>query len=199
MNRSTTPRLPATFAAAGLALILAAAALVLAACGGSGQPTDSGSQPETRSAYIVPSSNPISSEDAPSVARYPTGRDNDETSKTGADLDPCDLVSSKQAAAILGSSVHSSLGLQGPTCIYETGGSGPQITVVIEQTSLAGLRREASEATRLQVGNRSGWCIDHGSTSVAVPLEKGGVLRVNGPCALASRFAALAVGGASRS
>jgi hypothetical protein len=196
MSRSTA-KPPGKFAALGLALILAAAvALLLAACGSS-DPTAGaqGSQASTDSSdYIVPSSNPISSGNEPSVARYPNGRDNDELSETGADpVNPCRLVSRSEATAILGGDVRTSVGPQGPTCIYAPERSAPQITLVIEQTSFSRLRRRASRATRMWVGSRSGWCLRFSSPSVAVPLAGGSVLNVNGPCGVAARFAALAV------
>jgi hypothetical protein len=202
MTRSNA-KLPGTFAASGVALILAAAiALLLAACGSSdGEAGAQGPQASTDSSdYIVPSSDPISSENAPSVARYPYGRDNDEESETGADpVNPCQLVSRSEAATILGSEVHATVGPLGPTCIYAAAGTAPQITLVVEHTSFAALRRHASRATRVQVGGRPGWCLRYGSTAVVVPLADGSVVHVTGPCALAARFAALAVGRASQS
>jgi hypothetical protein len=51
--------------------------------------------------YIVKSSDPIYDK-APRVLSYPTGRDNDEVSETGAGpVEPCKLVSRGKAAAIL--------------------------------------------------------------------------------------------------
>ena len=38
------------------------------------------------------------------------------------------------------------------------------MTLVVERTDLAGLRRNASEAKRMQVGRSSGWCLRYGST-----------------------------------
>jgi hypothetical protein len=202
MSRSTA-KLPGTFVAVGLALILAAAvALLLAACGSSdGAAGAQGPQASTDSSgYIVPSSNPISSEKAPSIARYPNGRDNDEVSETGADpVNPCRLVSRGEAATILGGAVRTTVGLQGPTCIYTAATTEPQITVVVERTSFAALRRRASRATRVQVGERFGWCLRYASSAVVVPLADESVVHVTGPCALAARFAALAVGRASQS
>jgi hypothetical protein len=68
------------------------------------------------------------------------------------------------------------------------------MTLVVERTDLAGLRRNASEATPMRIGGASGWCLRYGSTGVVVPLPDGNVLHVTGPCDLASRFAAQAMG-----
>ena len=185
-----------------IALILAVvASLGLAACGGSG---DQAAGPAAESAsqgssdYIVPSSDTISNDDSPSVAQHPSGEENDEVSETGADEeDPCHLVSTDQARTILGEGVRTSVGSQGPTCIYApTGSPKPLVTVAIEQTSLEGLSQRAARATRVTVGSRPGWCLNYGSTSVAVQLAEGRVLRVTGPCSVAARFAARALDGA---
>jgi hypothetical protein len=181
-----------------IALILAVvSALALSACGGSSnQASDQASESASAgsSQYIVPSSDTISSDNSPSVARYPKEADNDEVSPTGAGkVEPCRLVSRGDAATILGGQVQTSVGAQGPTCIYTPRGTKPEMTVAIEQTSFQSLRSHASRATRLAVGKAAGWCLDYGSTSVAVELEDGRVLRVTGPCSVAARFAARAL------
>ncbi len=158
--------------------------------------TDPGAEGASQgsSDYIVPSSDPISNEDSPSVAQHPKGEENDEVSETGAsEEDPCRLVSLDQASTILGGGVRASVGSQGPTCIYVPKGPAPQMTVAIEQTSLQALRSHASRATRVSVGSRAGWCLRYGSTGVVASLPDGNVLHVTGPCALASRFATQAL------
>jgi len=182
-----------------LAVILAAlSALALSACGGSAdQPAGSvaGSAGQESSDYIVPSHDRISDDDSPSAAQYPSGEENDEVSASGAEPeDPCRLVPVAQASAILGEGVQTSVGSQGPTCIYTPKGSTPQMTVSIEETSLSSLRSHAARATRVAVGSSAGWCLGYGSSSVAVSVAGGSVLRVTGPCPLAARFAARALG-----
>jgi hypothetical protein len=168
--------------------------LVLAGCGASGDPStgqDVGSGSRGSSDYIVPSHDVISSDDSPSAAQHPQGEEDDEESASGAEVEnPCRMVPAAQASAILGEGVHSSVGSQGPTCIYVPKGSMPQVTVALEQTSFQSLRSHASRATRVAVGSTAGWCLSYGSTSVAVPVAEGRVLRVTGPCRLAARFAA---------
>jgi hypothetical protein len=185
-------------------LILAAlSALALSACGGSGdQPSDSaaGGASQRSSDYIVPSNDKISNDDSPSAAQHPADEENDEVSPTGAGVeDPCRLVSADEASTILGEGVRTSVGSQGPTCIYLPKGSQPQMTVSIEETSLQSLRSHAARATRVAVGRSAGWCLAYGSTSVAVSVAEGSVLRVTGPCSMAARFAARALGRVSPS
>jgi hypothetical protein len=187
-----------------IALTIAiAASLAFAACGGSGEQAsspaaDSASQGSTE--YIVPTRDTISNDDSPSAAQHPAGEENDEVSATGAEVEnPCRLVSADEASTILGEGVRTSVGSQGPTCIYIPKRSQPQMTVSIEQTSLQSLQSRAAEATRVAVGGSAGWCLDYGSTSVAVPVAEGSVLRVTGPCPMAARFAARALGRVSPS
>jgi len=182
-----------------LAVIVAAlSALALSACGGSAdQPAGSvaGSARQQSSDYIVPSHDRISNEDSPSAAQHPEGEENDEVSASGAEPEnPCRMVPAAEASAILGEGVQTSVGSQGPTCIYIPNGSKPQMTVSVEETSLSSLRSHAARATRVAVGSSAGWCLGYGSTSVAVPVAEGSVLRITGPCPLAARFAARALG-----
>jgi hypothetical protein len=175
------------------------AVLALSACGGSGEQApgpigNNRSESQGTSEYIVPSRDKISNAGSPSAAQHPQGEKDDEVSETGAsEENPCELVSKDQASTILGEGVQTSVGAQGPTCIYIPKGAKPQMTVAIEQTSFQSLRGHASKATRMAVGNVTGWCLDYGSTSVAIELEEGRVLRVTGPCSVGARFAARAL------
>jgi hypothetical protein len=176
------------------------AALSLSSCGGSESRSAGNSQvaPTASGApagYIVPSRDRISTGDTSSVARFPTGKDNDEISETGAKpINPCTFVSASQAGRILGQPVGLTVGQQGPTCIYAAEGSKRQVTLVVERVDIAGLRHHASGAHRIPVGTTTGWCLYYDSSSVAVPLSGGRVLDVTGSCAVAARFAAQALG-----
>jgi hypothetical protein len=183
----------------GLVFVVSAVgALGLSACGASTDhpsPQTTAQSADGAGEYIIPASDRVTTGHATSVARYPNGRENDETSETGAgEPDPCSLVPQTKARAILDESVQTTVGAQGPTCIYSPADAERTITVVIERASLAALRRGASSARPVAVGSRSGWCLRYGSTSVAVPLSAGSVLHVTGPCPLAARFAAQALG-----
>ena len=151
--------------------------------------------PRAHRPYIVKSNDLIAvSSDTPSVARYPTGHDNDEVSSTGfVPINPCSLVSRGAAMGLLGGAVSATLEPRGPTCVYAMRGSAEQITMVIEDTRLAGLRRHARKASRVPVGSRTGWCMRYASTSVGVPLSGGRTLHVTGPCGTATRFATVAL------
>jgi hypothetical protein len=190
---------PAMRYARVLALVAIAVA-ALAGCGAASSPSDVQSPLANSGAakpshgYIVKSSDTIYSKKPPRTLSYPTGRDNDEVSATGAEpIMPCGLVSRGQAEAILGGSVDIRLEPLGPTCVYALQGSSEQVTMVVEENHVADLRSHARNASSVQVAGRTGWCLRYGSTSVAVPLADGVVLHVTGPCAVASRFAALAV------
>lgn len=149
--------------------------------------------------YIVPSRDRISTGDMSSVARFPTGRGHDEISETGAKpINPCSLVSASQAGGILGEPVVLTVGQQGPTCIYAAKGSKRQLTLVVERVDISGLRRDASSASRISAGGTTGLCLHYDSSSVAVALSGGRVLNVTGSCAVAARFAALALGHLAR-
>jgi hypothetical protein len=151
--------------------------------------------PRAHRPYIVKSNDLIAvSSDAPSVARYPNGHDNDEVSATGAvPINPCGLVSRGAATGLLGGAVGTTLEPQGPTCVYAMPGSKGQITMVVDDTPLRSLRRQAKRATRVSVAGRTGWCLRYASTSVAVAFSRGHVLHVTGPCGTATRFAAVAL------
>lgn len=146
------------------------------------------------SPYIVKSSDRIYSKKAPSTVSYPSGIDNDEVSETGAGpVEPCSLVSGSEAAAILGGAVQVSQEPQGPTCVYAVEGSAEQVTMVVESTRLASLRKHARKTSAVSIAGQTGWCLRYESTSVVVPLPGGRVLHVTGPCDAAASFAALAV------
>jgi hypothetical protein len=116
-----------------------------------------------------------------------------EPSGLPAVAEPCRLVSESEAASILEENVSVSEGLQGPSCIYASSDSAQQVAVVVENGPLSDLRHRPDRASRVEVDGRTGWCLRHGSSSVQVPLGDGRVLDVSGPCAAATRFAALAL------
>jgi hypothetical protein len=194
-------RRKSTWGLLALAGVAVLAVIAIEAGGGSG----SGSSAE--SGRIVKSSDRISptntaGEDSgapktywpspnstPSKVKPTAGSESRESSEGQS---PCGLVSGGEAAAILGKPVDVSVGAQGPTCIY-TAQNSTEMTLVVEPVSLAGLKSSARSATPVQVAGRSGWCLQYGDTSVAVSLGDGRVLNVTGPCASASRFAALAL------
>jgi hypothetical protein len=126
------------------------------------------------------------------AAAYPTGRDTDEISASGAKpVEPCRLVTKSEAEGILGAGVAVSERPQGPTCIYS--GSGRRISQVVEKVPLRALRAGARSATPVTVAGRRGWCLRYETTAVAVAVGDERLLYVTGPCAAATRFATIAL------
>lgn len=108
---------------------------------------------------------------------------------------PCKLVSRSEAQSIVGHSIAASIEAPlGPTCIYELGGSkGGQITLQVERLSYGQATHQLSKRTRVNVGDRKALCGNLGTQMLFVPLAGGQVLHVTAPCAVAQRFAALAL------
>ena len=187
-----------------LAVVAIAVAIVAIESGGG----SSSEKSRASHGYVVPSSDPIAAEKStPSIPKpsWPGPDSGAPTGKGGAEkvgieptgtaglAQPCQLVSRGEAASILEGAVDVSEGLQGPTCIYSSQDSARQVAVVVEEASFSNLRKRPDKASRVQVGDRTGWCLRYGSSSVEVPLSEGRVLDVSGPCAAATRFAALAL------
>jgi hypothetical protein len=164
-----------------LALAAIVAALALSACGG-GSSTGNGNDAITESG----------SEAEVVEAAFPSGHDTDEVSVTGAKaVKPCALVPKKKAEGILGPNVKVSERPQGPTCVYM--GSGREIDLVVEKTSLSLLKSEAKKVEPVTINGRRGYCLTYQSTTVVVGLSGGRVLQVTGPCQAGVRFASIAL------
>lgn len=163
-----------------LTLAAIVAALALAACGGGGSASGNDAVSETGSeAEVV-------------EAAFPSGHDTDEVSVTGAKpVKPCALVPKKKAEGILGANVQVSERPQGPTCVYT--GSGREIDLVVEKTSLGSLKKEAKKVEPVTINGRQGYCLTFQSTSVVVGVTGGRVLQVTGPCQAGVRFASIAL------
>jgi hypothetical protein len=164
-----------------LALAAIVGALALSACGG-GSSAGDGNDAVTESG----------SEAEVVEASFPSGHDTDEVSVTGAKaVKPCALVPKKKAEGILGPEVKVSERPQGPTCIYM--GSGREIDLVVEKTSLNSLKNEAKKVEPVTINGRQGYCLTFQSTTVVVGLSGGRVLQVTGPCQAGVRFASIAL------
>jgi hypothetical protein len=171
-----------------LGLVLLAAAVivvVLAAAGG-----DPGSNPTTAASEGTVSNNGDTTEIV--TASYPTGRDTDEVSASGADpIAPCTLVPKKKAESILGAGVKVSERPQGPTCVYS--GSGREVDLVVEKRSVKSLKDGAKSAKPVTIRGKQGWCLQYENTSVVIAVGSGRTLQVTGPCQAGVRFAAVAL------
>lgn len=158
--------------------VLALVALVVVAFSGGG-----GSEPAT--AETVSHTEIV-------TATFPTGRDTDEVSASGSKPTPaCELVTKREAEAILGAGVALSEKPLGPTCVYS--GSGRRVSLVVEKVPLATLRDAARSATEVTVAGRRGWCLRYETTAVVVGVGQGRVLHVTGPCPAGVRFAVKAL------
>jgi hypothetical protein len=162
-----------------LALAAIVAALALSACGGSSHgSTDAVSETGSEAEVVE--------------AAFPSGHDTDEVSVTGAKpVKPCALVPKKKAEGILGANVQVSERPQGPTCVYT--GSGREIDLVVEKTSLGSLKKEAKKVEPVQINGKQAYCLTFESTSVVAAVGGGRVLQVTGPCQAGVRFAAIAL------
>ena len=80
----------------------------------------------------------------------------------------------------------------GPTCIYRPMHSGQQITVSVQATNLAAVKRGLRHPTQVTVAGHPAYCGVYGQTMTYVPLSKG-VLDITGPCPIAARFAETAL------
>ena len=122
----------------------------------------------------------------------PLTADNDEIQSTGAKaIEPCKLVTRSEASSILGKGTKAVERPQGPTCVYTN--AGRTITLVVEDNSVAQLRKSARKATKVDLGSKTGWCIKYQSTSVIVGISEGRVLRADGPCQAGVRFVSKAL------
>jgi hypothetical protein len=117
----------------------------------------------------------------------PTGEDNDEVQSTGAKpVEPCRLVTRKEATAILGKGTKAVERPQGPTCVYTN--AGRTVTLAVEDNSVKQLRKEARKSTKVNLGGKTGWCVKYQSTAVITGISEGRVLRADGPCQAGVRF-----------
>ena len=107
---------------------------------------------------------------------------------------PCNLVTERQAAAIVGAPIEQPLEApQGPTCIYRTRDGKSFVTVGVQQVSFDSLKGRLRQRERVDVGSRAAYCGNHGQPMLYVPLQGGGVLSIAGKCGVARRFAAKAL------
>jgi hypothetical protein len=188
-----------------LALVaLATAAIAVTACGGAGSPPPAPGSPER-----------------PLVGRQPTpgggaagGRTNEAASARRAKatapgydalLDsqsshprsrftPCNLVTQKQAQAILGAPLQDPIeAAQGPTCIYRSKNGRSFVTLAVQSLDFAKLKPRLRLRHRVTVGARTAYCGTYGQPMLYVPLSGGRVLSVAGRCEIARAFARRAV------
>ena len=107
---------------------------------------------------------------------------------------PCNLVSERQAAAIVGAPIEQPLEApQGPTCIYRSRDGKSFVTVGVQQVGFDTLMRRLRQREKVDVGSRAAYCGNHGQPMLYLPLRGGEVLSIAGECGVARRFAAKAL------
>jgi len=108
-------------------------------------------------------------------------------------LNPCTLVSTSEAASIAGAATVATDAPLGPTCIYRIHGAKAAITLAVESESFSQVSRQMSHRQSVKISSRTAYCGRLGAQMLFVPLSNGRVLNVTAPCAIAQRFATLAL------
>jgi hypothetical protein len=107
---------------------------------------------------------------------------------------PCNLVTQRQAQAILGAPLQDPVeAAQGPTCIYRSKDGRSFVTLAVQSLDFAKLKPRLRLPRRVTVGERIAYCGTYGQPMLYVPLRGGRVLSVAGRCEIARRFASRAV------
>jgi hypothetical protein len=167
-----------------------------------GAPAQRASQKETGSSRHKPHA--LARPQAPAGSVVATGKvqkarpsqtqEIDENPGKPKAANPCKLVSRSEAQSIVGRSIAASIEAPlGPTCIYQLSGSKTQITLQVERLSYAQATHQLSKRSHVNIGDRKALCGSLGTQMLFVPLAGGKVLHVTAPCAVAQRFAALAL------
>jgi hypothetical protein len=122
-----------------------------------------------------------------------SGGNND--SVAGAPVfDLCKLVSAAQASAVLGATVKKQVDAPiGPTCVYELGGSRPDVTITFQTETLSAFDSKLKNAVYLNVADHPAYCGDFGHPQIAVQMGTVELLNISAPCSQARRLAAIAV------
>jgi hypothetical protein len=117
-----------------------------------------------------------------------------QSSKPKSGFTPCNLVTKAQASDIVGKPIKDPLEApQGPTCIYQPASGKTFITVAVQAVEFGKLKRHLGQPTRFTVAKRTAYCGQYGKAVLYVPLSKGRVLSITGPCKVAKQFASAAV------
>lgn len=112
--------------------------------------------------------------------------------ETGA-VNPCALISQAAAQRILKAPTTTSQAPLGPTCIYQPLGAKSFVTVTVQPSSFAATKPHVSALKRVSVSGHTAYCGVYGQPSTFVPLPDGRVLVVTAPCAVGRQFAGVAL------
>jgi hypothetical protein len=183
-----------------LCALLAAAAVVLVAARGGSEP--SAAPPGSPDNPLVAETDEAHAGDTRvnEAGGTPTGEPDygklldRQESQPQRRFSPCNLVTTGQARAILGSPIEAPLEApQGPTCIYRTRSGEAFVTLAVQSVDFAGLRRQLDRRRQVAVGAHAGYCGVHGQHMLYVPVNHGRVLSIAARCSVARRFAEHAV------
>jgi uncharacterized protein DUF3558 len=171
-----------------LSLIAIAGVTLLAACGGDAEPPVAGS-PENPLRAATPAASSSEAKEPGYEALVER-----QSSRPARRFSPCTLVTRAQARAIIGAPVEDPVEApQGPTCIYRSERGDRFVTVAVQDSELAPLRRRLRGSRSVQVAERTAYCGTFGQPMLYLPVDGGRVLSIAAPCKVASGFAATAV------
>jgi hypothetical protein len=174
-------------------IVVAVAAVALAACGSEGESGQSAAKGSPSNPLVGKTTD--GSEDGggarePGYQALLDGQQRDP----GTRFTPCDLVTQKQARAILGGPIEQPLEApQGPTCIYRSRDGKSFVTVAVQDLEIEQLKRKLRSRQSIDVANETAYCGNYGQPMLYLPLRGGRVLSVAGQCDTARKFAARAV------
>lgn len=124
----------------------------------------------------------------------PSTSKDDLNQKPAPAQNPCGLVSISQARSITQGSIVTSVEAPlGPTCIYSGHSPKAEITMTIESLKYSQATRRLAHRTTVKVGTRNAACGRLGRQMLFVPAGFDKVLNVIAPCAVAQRFATVAL------
>ena len=172
-------------------LVAAMATVLLACCGGSGStPAPPGSPDNPVHAKAEPGSETATNLD-PNYRKLVER----QSRKPRSRFTPCNLVSKARARAIIGAPIGEPIEAPlGPTCIYRSRDRKTFVTVAVPSLKFSDVKRQiVHKREPVKIGHRTAYCASVGRPTLYVPLSRGRVLSVVGPCPVATRFALTAV------
>ncbi len=124
----------------------------------------------------------------------PGGADTGAKQTKAGVLNPCALVTRRQAEAILAEPVSApEYAPLGPTCIIQPRKSKSFITISLASGSAGDVGR-LQKRTAVKAAGRTAYCGFYGQQLVLVPLGRGHTLSVAAPCTVGTKLASAALG-----
>jgi uncharacterized protein DUF3558 len=173
-----------------------AVAAALAGCGGgSDAPTPAAGTPENP-LKAMPASETGGAAEVGATAGTPSykGIVDAQSKKPRTTFTPCNLVTKREASAIMGVSLQDPIEApQGPTCIYQGRGGDGFTSVAVQSVDFDRLLRQVRRAEEVQVGGRTAYCGMFGQPTLVMRLAEQRVLTISAQCSVAKEFAAKAI------